>query len=102
MIAEDEHPIDAAWMWYFSESDPGYGFVAAAVPEVGMGVVKEGRGRGVGGRLLAALVDVARQQRVEAVGLSVEADNYARRLYERVGFRTVGTVGGSFTMLLRL
>lgn len=30
-----------------------------------MGVVKESRGRGVGGRLLAALVDVARNQQVE-------------------------------------
>lgn len=102
VVAEEGHPIGAAWMRYFSESDPGYGFVDAAVPEVGMGVVQEWRGRGVGGRLLAALVGVAREQRVGALSLSVEADNYARRLYERVGFRTVATVGGSFTMLLRL
>lgn len=64
VVAEDKRPIGAAWMRYFSEDDPGFGFVDAAVPEVGMGVVKEWRGRGVGGGLLAALVDVARQQRV--------------------------------------
>lgn len=39
---------------------------------------------------------------VEAVSLSVETNNYARRLCERVGFRTVGAHGGSLTMLLRL
>ena len=89
-------------MRYFPKSDPGYGFVDATVPEVGMGVVRQWRGRGVGTLLLAALVEVAREQGVEALSLSVEADNSARRLYERFGFRTVGKVGGSFTMLLRL
>ncbi len=59
-----------------------------------MGVVKEWRGRGVGGRLLTALVAAARDQHMEALSLSVEADNYSRRLYERVGFRRVGIVGG--------
>jgi ribosomal protein S18 acetylase RimI-like enzyme len=34
--------------------------------------------------------------------LSVEPDNHARRLYKRLGFETVGAVGGSLTMLLRL
>lgn len=102
VVAEDERPIGAAWLRYFPEDDPGFGFVNAAIPEVGMAVVKESRGRGVGGRLLAALVDLARDQQVEALSLSVEADNYARRLYERIGFRRVNTVGGSFTMLLRL
>ncbi len=34
--------------------------------------------------------------------LSVEPDNYARHLYERVGFQYVGEVSGSLTMLLRL
>lgn len=105
VVAEDERPIGAAWMRYFSEDDPGFGFVDAGVPEVGMGVVKEWRGRGVGIAFSPPLMDVAREQQVEAVRLGVEADNYARRLYERVGFRTVGTVGtvgGSLTMLLRL
>lgn len=102
VIAESEHPIGAAWMRYFPARDPGFGFVDAAIPEVAMGVISQCRGRGVGNRLLAALVDGARGQQVDALSLSVEADNDARRLYERVGFRTVGTLGGSLTMLLRL
>ncbi len=102
VIAEDEHPIGAAWMRYLPEDNPGYGFVAADIPEIGIGVRKGWRGRGVGGRLLTALVQDAREQAITAVSLSVEADNYARRLYEKAGFRTVATVGGSFTMLLHL
>lgn len=39
---------------------------------------------------------------VKAVSLSVDRDNPERHLYERVGFREVGPVGGSITMLLSL
>ena len=102
LIAEDRSPIGAAWLRYFSPLNPGFGFVDAATPEVGMGVVKEWRGRGVGMSLLTGLVDTARDDGIRALSLSVEADNYARRLYERIGFRSVDTVGGSLTMLLQL
>ena len=67
-----------------------------------MGVVRNWRGHGVGGRLLTALVDIAREQHVAALSLSVEADNYAERLHERLGFHTVRTDGGSLTMLLHM
>jgi len=43
-----------------------------------------------------------REQRHEALSLSVEPDNPARRLCERCGFQVVGTVDGSHTMLLFL
>lgn len=44
------------------------------------------RGAGVGGSLLRALLDEARDANC-AVTLHVEPDNPARRLYERLGFR---------------
>lgn len=95
-------PVGAAWVRFFSESDPGYGFVDAATPELSMGVARAWRGRGVGSRLLDALITDACEHGVTSVSLSVEADNYARRLYERAGFRKVGEASGSLTMLLRL
>lgn len=88
-------------MRFFSGSDPGYGFVDAAVPELSMGVARRWRGRGIGSHLLDALITDAREQGLTSVSLSVEADNYARRLYERVGFHKVGEASGSLTMLLR-
>jgi len=102
VVAEVGHPVGTAWLRLFTASDPGYGFVNVATPEVSMGVVREWRGRGIGARLLDALVTAAREADLTALSLSVEPDNYARRLYERVGFRQVGQVGGSLTMLLRL
>jgi ribosomal protein S18 acetylase RimI-like enzyme len=50
------------------------------------------RGRGIGGALLQALLAEAAQLAV-AVSLSVAVSNGARRLYERLGFRTVHSDG---------
>ncbi|MDV6286896.1 GNAT family N-acetyltransferase [Rhodococcus jostii] len=102
VIAEDESPVGAAWLRFLPESDPGYGFVDSATPELTIGVLQGWRGQGVGARLLETLIDSAREKQVEAVILSVEPDNYALGLYERFGFEQVGTVGGAITMLLQL
>ncbi len=59
-------------------------------------------GLGVGTGLLSALVAQAQGAGLTSLSLSVEPDNYARRLYERFGFMTVGRVCDSVTMLLRL
>jgi len=102
VIAQDEHPVGAAWFRFLPASDPGFGFVDAETPEVGLGVALSRRGQGIGSRLLSSLVEQACRDGLATLSLSVERDNYARRLYERAGFRAVGTVGGSSTMLLRL
>lgn len=102
LALDGQQPVGAAWVRLLSESDPGYGFVDAATPELSMGVLQAWRGRGVGSRLLDALIVAAREQGLTSLSLSVERDNYARRLYERVGFRQVDEVGGALTMLLQL
>jgi GNAT superfamily N-acetyltransferase len=79
-------PIGAAWVRSFDTGDPGYGFVAADVPEISMAVVTAFRGHGVGTRLLAALLQAARERGHKALSLSVEDGNPARALYERAGF----------------
>lgn len=103
VIALDEQQsVGAAWVRLLPESDPGYGFVDAATPELSMGVLQAWRGRGVGSHLLDALITAAREHGLPSLSLSVERDNYARRLYERVGFRQVDEVSGALTMLLQL
>jgi ribosomal protein S18 acetylase RimI-like enzyme len=102
VVAEDDSAIGAAWIRLLPESDPGFGFVNASTPELSMGVVQKSRGQGVGAQLLEALISSARAHNLDGISLSVEPDDYARRLYERVGFREVSELSGSLTMLLRL
>lgn len=103
VIAEAaSQPVGAAWWRFFDPDEPGYGFVDADTPELSIGVLPAQRGRGIGGQLLHALVGEARQRELPALSLSVEMENPAARLYRRLGFREVGTVGGSLTMVLEL
>ena len=76
-----------AWYRLFSAEEPGFGFVAADVPELAIGVALEARGQGVGSALLDALLALAREQGFRALSLAVDRQNPAHRLYERKGFR---------------
>lgn len=102
VVAQAEDPVGAAWWRFFDAENPGYGFVDPLTPEVSMGVRSGWRRCGLGETMLRALLGCARAEGVGAVSLSVERDNYAVRLYERLGFEVVEISGGSLTMLVRL
>jgi ribosomal protein S18 acetylase RimI-like enzyme len=103
-VAEDDagSPLGATWCRTLPVDDPGFGFVAPDVPELTIGVVAEARGRGIGRRLLEHLIEAAREARIDRISLSVEHDNPAMSLYQRVGFVTVAKDDGATTMLLDL
>jgi ribosomal protein S18 acetylase RimI-like enzyme len=101
-VAEDGVAIGAAWWRLFTRADAGYGFVDEDVPELSIGVAPGWRRRGVGTRLLRALIAEARRSGLRGLSLSVELDNPAVGLYERLGFSTVGVNGGALTMALWL
>jgi GNAT superfamily N-acetyltransferase len=90
VIAEaDGQPVGAAWIRFLPQTDPGYGFVAADVPELTIGVAAAWRGRGVGRALLRALASQARARGIGRISLSVERKNHAQRLYLSEGFEIV-------------
>lgn len=97
---DDERPVGAAWCRHFDEDAHGYGFVAADVPELTIGVVAGRRGEGIGRLLLAALVLETRHRGIERISLSVEAENPAMLLYADFGFVEVSRVADSPTMVL--
>jgi ribosomal protein S18 acetylase RimI-like enzyme len=87
--------VGAVWGRLFTAAEHGYGYVSPEVPEISVGVLGRARGRGVGTALLEAFAAEARERGFGALSLSVERGNPAFRLYERAGFRTVGTSDGS-------
>ena len=104
VIAVEHHqPLGALWARALPASSPGYGYVADDVPEIGMAVSTDHRGRGVGSALLDEGVERARKLGWRALSLSVEDGNIAaRRLYQRNGFVVVGRNGDSDTLLREL
>ena len=99
--ADSGEPIGAAWLRLLSGNERGYGYVDDETPELGMAVVPEYRGRGVGSDMLKHLLESAGAV-YRRVSLSVSADNPAARLYRREGFTQVCECGDSLTMVKRL
>jgi ribosomal protein S18 acetylase RimI-like enzyme len=104
VVAEevDGRLLGAAWYRKFTADEAGYGFVSEEIPELSIAVRPGARGRGIGSALLAALIDRARAGGVEALSLSVEIENPAMRLYQRLGFRVHDREAQAVTMRLDL
>jgi ribosomal protein S18 acetylase RimI-like enzyme len=94
-------PVGAVWLRLLAGAEKGYGYVDDETPELGMAVLPDYRGRGLGTDLLGRLLESAGAD-YRKVCLSVSADNPALRLYERAGFKRVGGDGSSVIMVKRL
>lgn len=90
-IAEDmesQQPIGAVWSRLSSEDDQGYAYIDEETPELGIALLPEFRGQGIGTALLVHLLAAAKEF-YPAISLSVSPKNQAIRLYQRMGFVTV-------------
>jgi ribosomal protein S18 acetylase RimI-like enzyme len=101
-VDDERVVVGAASCRLFDASDPRYGYVAADVPELSIGVDPGYRGRGIGTALQETVNAQAASRGHRGISLSIEDGNRARELYERAGFTTVGRTGGSDTFLLTL
>lgn len=101
-INDQQQPIGAVTARVLPADNQGYGYIDDVTPELGLAVLDEYRGQGVGTALMQALLTELRQQQTAQVSLSVDPSNPVVRLYERLGFQEVSVVGTSITMVLVL
>jgi GNAT superfamily N-acetyltransferase len=94
--------IGASLCRTFSEEDHGHGYVDPETPELAVAVWEGHRGEGIGTRLMGAIEETARAEGFSQISLSVDAENPARRLYERLGYEELTVDEDGVRMLKRL
>ena len=96
LVAEAEGVVvGAVWV----RDMPDYGHVADGVPSFAISVRPEHRGRGIGTKLMQAMLDLLRQKGYKKASLSVQKTNYAARMYTKLGFRTIGENDEEYIMV---
>ncbi|WP_438347963.1 GNAT family N-acetyltransferase [Paenibacillus sp. FA6] len=99
-VNSEGHSIGSITIRYFNEDNKGFGYINNDIPELGMAIMPEYRGRGIGTALLKRLFDGMKERGIKRISLSVDPNNLAAvKLYQRFGFKEVGMVDTSITMV---
>lgn len=99
IVAEDEgRVIGAAWTRIMND----YGHVDDDTPSFAISLYKEYRGQGIGTKLMQTMLDLLQENGYKRASLAVQKANYAVRMYEKVGFRTVNENEEEYIMVCRL
>ena len=99
LVAEvDGKVVGAVWTRIMND----YGHVDDDTPSFAISLYKEYRGRGIGTRLMRRMLELLREQGYKKASLAVQKANYAVRMYEAVGFRTVDENAEEYIMVCEL
>lgn len=103
LVAQVEGKIvGAVWTRVIAGAVKGFGNIDEKTPEFAIALRKPCRGAGIGTALMRAMLALLREKGYPRASLSVQKDNYAVRLYEKVGFRTVRETEEEFIMVCDL
>jgi ribosomal protein S18 acetylase RimI-like enzyme len=99
MVAEcDGKVVGAVWTRIMDD----YGHIANDTPSLAMSIYREYRNRGIGTKLLKSMLQLLREEGYKQVSLSVQKENYAVKMYRKVGFEVVGTTDEEFIMVCNI
>ncbi len=98
-VAEDEGKVVGA-VWTRIMED--YGHVDEKTPSFAISLIKEYRGKGIGTELMKKMLGHLKDQGYKKASLAVQKSNYAVRMYEKVGFKTVDENSEEYIMVCML
>ena len=99
IVADDGgNVIGAAWTRIMND----YGHVDDETPSLAISLYKAYRGQGIGTQLMEMILALLIEKGYERVSLAVQKANYAVRMYEKVGFKTVDENDEEYIMVCDL
>lgn len=99
IVTDDDGKVTGA-VWTRIMND--YGHVDDETPSFAISLYKEYRGRGIGTQMMNAMLALLKEKGYKQASLAVQKANYAVRMYEKVGFRTVDENEEEYIMVCEL
>lgn len=99
LVAEvDGKVVGAVWTRIMND----YGHVDDDTPSFAISLYREYRGQGIGTAMMRKMLALLKAQGYKRASLAVQKANYAVRMYEAVGFKTVDENDEEFIMVCEL
>ena len=99
IVAEDDGKVIGA-VWTRIMND--YGHVDDDTPSFAISLYREYRGQGIGTRMMKEMIALLREKGYKRTSLAVQKANYAVRMYENTGFRTIDENDEEYIMVCDL
>ena len=94
--------IGAVWVRILADEIKGYGNIDDQTPEFVISLFKGYRNRGIGTLLMQKMIGHLSKQGYAQASLSVQKQNYAVKLYQKLGFKIIHENEEDYLMLLKL
>ena len=90
--------VGAVWVRIMDD----YGHIDDETPSFAISILPEYRGRGIGTRLMKAMLELLKSEGFERASLAVQKENYAVKMYRSCGFETVSENEQEYIMVCKL
>lgn len=87
--------IGAVWVRIMDD----YGHIDNQTPSLAISLYKKYRSQGIGSALMKKMLSVLQTHGYKRVSLSVQKDNYATKLYQKMGFHIIKETGDEWIMV---
>ncbi len=99
IVAEaDGKVVGAVWTRIMDD----YGHVKDDIPSFAISLYKEYRGKGIGTMMMHQMLQLLKTQGYKKASLAVQKENYAVKMYEKAGFKTVKENDEEYIMVCEL
>lgn len=94
--------IGAVWTRILGGDIKGFGNIDEYTPEFAISLYKEYRNKGIGTELMKSMLQLLKAKGYKQASLAVQKDNYAFKMYKKVGFKTIGESVEEYIMVCNL
>lgn len=90
--------VGAVWVRIMND----YGHIDDTTPSFAISVYKEYRGKGIGTALMKKILATLKERGYKQASLSVQKENFAAKMYQKLGFQIIGVNEEEFLMLKKI